>query len=354
MTNYETLPKNIYSGEYQAGHCQGIAVDTEKGCVYYSFTTMLVKTDLLGNFIGSTVGLLGHLGCISFNKADGRVYGSLEYKNDGIGKGIIRMLGGGITIPDAFYIAIFDVDKIDRADMNSADVMRCAFLGEVTDDYAADVALADGTVVPHKLGCSGIDGCAIGPDFGSSCEAAHADGKDDLFVAYGVYLDQNRSDNDYQVILKYDIDELNRTADVLRQDNMHQSGPAAPEAKYYVYTGNTCYGVQNLEYDAASNKYYMAVYRGNKPEFKNPPMFAVDAAAAPVKELLKGVYPETTGDVLTLDEHGMDGLDFGYGATGLASIGGGYFYVSHEGRREKMQYSNVKLYKMVNGEFELA
>ncbi len=342
------IPKNIFSGEYAAGHCQGIAVDTEKGYIYYSFTTMLVKTDLLGNFIGSAVGLLGHLGCISFNAADGKVYGSLEYKNDGIGKGILSMLGGGITIPDAFYIAIFDVDKIDRADMDSAEVMKCAFLREVTEDYRAEVTLADGKTVPHKLGCSGIDGCAIGPDFGDA-----ADGKRHLFVAYGVYLDPAREDNDYQVILKYDLDELNRTADVLRQDNMHDSGPDAPEAKYYVYTGNTCYGVQNLEYDAASRKYYMAVYAGNKPQFKNPPMFAVDAAVAPVKETLKGVYPETVGDVLTLDEHGMDGMTFAHGSTGLASIGEGYFYVSHHGSKDKKQFSNVKLYKMVDGEFEL-
>lgn len=348
MTNYEALPKNIYSGEYAAGHCQGIAVDTEKGYVYYSFTTMLVKTDLLGNFIGSAVGLCGHLGCISFNKADGKVYGSLEYKNDGIGKGIIHMLGGGIVIPNAFYIAIFDVDKIDRADIPSEEVLRCAFLREVTDDYENEAVLADGRAVKHVLGCSGIDGCAIGPDFGE------IGGKNHLFVAYGVYQDNGRDDNDYQVILKYDLDELNRTAEVLRQNDMHESGPAAPEAKYFVYTGNTCYGVQNLEYDEFSGKYYMAVYCGNKPQFKNPPMFAADAVIAPVKEVLKGVYPETVGDVLTLDAHGMDGMGFGYGSTGLASIGEGYFYVSHEGHREKMQYSNVKLYKLVNGEFELA
>ncbi|MGN1345902.1 MAG: hypothetical protein ACI4V1_03900 [Eubacteriales bacterium] len=346
MINYEVLPKNIFSGEYRAGHCQGIAVDTAKGYVYYSFTTMLVKTDLCGRFIGSVTGLLGHLGCISFHAGDGKVYGSLEYKNDAIGRGILHMLGGGIEIPDAFYIAIFDVDKIDRADMDSADVMRCAFLREVTDDYAADVPLADGTVALHRFGCSGIDGCAIGPDFGGT-----ADGKRHLFVAYGVYLDPKRSDNDYQVLLKYDLDELKRTADVLRQDNMHRSGPACPDAKRFVYTGNTCYGVQNLEYDAASRKYYMAVYRGNKPEFKNPPMFAVDAAAAPVNKVLTGVFPETTGDVLTLDEHGMDGLDFGYGSTGLASLGGGYFYVSHEGRRDEMQYTNVKLYRLDGGTF---
>lgn len=347
MTNYEALPKNIYSGEYAAGHCQGIAVDTEHGYVYYSFTTMLVKTDFLGNFIGSAVGLCGHLGCISFNSEDGRVYGSLEYKNDGIGRGIINMLGGDIVIPDAFYIAIFDVDRIDRANIPSAEVLKCAFLDEVTNDYSTEVTLSDGRTVPHKLGCSGIDGCAIGPDFGDT------DGKAHLFVAYGVYSDKSRDDNDYQVILKYDIDELNRTADVLVQENMHRSG-TRPESKYYAYTGNTTYGVQNLEYDSFSDKYYMAVYRGGKPQFKNPPMFALDAKIAPIRETLRGVYPETVGDVLTLDTHGTDGIDFGYGSTGLASIGNGYFYISHEGHRENMQYTNVKLYKMTDGEFSLA
>ena len=40
------LPLDIWSGVYLTGHCQGIAVDTEKGFVYYSFTTCLVKTDM--------------------------------------------------------------------------------------------------------------------------------------------------------------------------------------------------------------------------------------------------------------------------------------------------------------------
>ena len=46
--DYTKLPKNIYSGAYKAGHCQGIAVDVKKGFVYYSFTTMLIKTDMEG------------------------------------------------------------------------------------------------------------------------------------------------------------------------------------------------------------------------------------------------------------------------------------------------------------------
>ena len=88
MKNFSDFPKTIFSGSYPTGHCQGIAVDTKNRVIYYSFTTQLVKTDFDGNFLGSVGGLLGHLGCIQFRASDGLVYGSLEYKNDAIGKGI--------------------------------------------------------------------------------------------------------------------------------------------------------------------------------------------------------------------------------------------------------------------------
>ena len=89
--NANNYPTSIESGPFKAGHIQGVAVDTQKGYVYYSYTTQLIKTDLKGNIIGSVTGLLGHLGDMDFNEDDGRVYGSLEYKNDAIGKGSCRM-----------------------------------------------------------------------------------------------------------------------------------------------------------------------------------------------------------------------------------------------------------------------
>ena len=61
------LPKRIFSGYHGACHCQGIAVDMQKGYIYYSFTTKLVKSDLHGNIIGSVESLTGHLGCIDFH-----------------------------------------------------------------------------------------------------------------------------------------------------------------------------------------------------------------------------------------------------------------------------------------------
>ena len=69
--------------------------------------------DLEGNLIGSVDGMTGHLGCLTMNPADGRVYGSLEYKDDAIGKGIRRTLDAGQVAPEdekdqtGFYVAIF-------------------------------------------------------------------------------------------------------------------------------------------------------------------------------------------------------------------------------------------------------
>ena len=90
-----------------------------------------------GNVVGTVKGLVGHLGCIAYCEADGRVYGSLEYKNDGIGRGILNATGCEIDIQDGFYIAIFDVEKLNRLDMDAEkdDVMTAVYLKEVVDDY---------------------------------------------------------------------------------------------------------------------------------------------------------------------------------------------------------------------------
>ena len=95
-------------------HVQGIAIDAKREHLYFSFTTCLVKTDLHGNVIGSVTGLAGHLGCIACNYDDGRVYGSLEFKQDSIGRGILASLGSDIKLSDGFYMAIFDAEKIDE------------------------------------------------------------------------------------------------------------------------------------------------------------------------------------------------------------------------------------------------
>ena len=75
------------------------------------------------------------------------------------------------------------------------------------------------------------------------------------------------------------------------------------------------------------------------------------AAIPPKKAVLEGVYPETEADILTLDDHGTDGYAYQRGQTGMASLGGGYFYMSYEGRNDDGQYTNIKLCRLENGDF---
>ena len=328
----------IFTGHFGRHHIQGIALDTEKGFLYCSFTTQLVKLTLDGRLIGSVGGLTGHLGCIAFNREDGKVYGSLEYKNDAIGRGIAA---DGHT-EDAFLMTIFDVDKIDRPGMDaSADgVVRGVYLQEVVEDYHSEGKTAASETVPHRFGCSGIDGTAIGPMFGAAPYS-----KPYLFVAYGIYGDTTRSDNDHQVLLGYDLAELNAAARPLAEAIRGAGAELRPVGRYFVYTGNTTYGVQNLEYDANTHAYYMAVYPGQKPEFGNFSLFAVDAAVPPLFTRLQGL--DRSGNLLTLapaahtDAQGVSGWHYPWGSTGLFSTGDGGWYISREGRDETGQYGNI-------------
>ena len=76
--------------------------------------------------------------------------------------------GNGENPSDAFYVAIFDVDKITRPDMDAETdgVMTAVYLKEVVDDYYG-TAVNGGREVKHRLGCSGIDGISFGPAFGA-------------------------------------------------------------------------------------------------------------------------------------------------------------------------------------------
>ena len=348
------LQAEIASGPFKAGHIQGIAVDQEKGYIYYSYTTMLIKTDLQGRIVGSVTGLLGHLGDLDLNEADGRVYGSLEYKNDAIGRGILNMEKSTRTLDNAFYIAIFDVDRIDRVGMSAEKdgIMTTVYLPTVLEDYLAEVATSEGKKA-HRLGCSGIDGVAFGPKFGTTS------GKEYLTVAYGIYSEKDRSDNDYQVLLQYDTEKWAKYERTLSQDDMHQMGPRKPAGQYFVFTGNTTYGVQNLEYDPFTEAWLMAVYKGVKEHYPNYTLFAADAKTRPAKQTLQGIPYLKKGLVVPLKAEGLQdattgirGWMWGVGSTGMAALGGGYYYFSHNYNSEQGQGSTIRMYRYTDREDE--
>lgn len=331
--NYQTIKTQIA----KSGHIQGIAYDKVGGYMYCSFTTVLVKTDMNGNIVGTVDGIVGHLGCIAFDEKTRRVYGSLEYKNDVIGRSILKYQNSSVAFDDSFYIVHFDADKIDRVGMNAEKdgVMKAVYLRDVVSDYNYD---------NHKYGCSGIDGVTFAPDF------ENGSGKMFLYVAYGIYSDNERRDNDYQVILKYDTECWNKYEMPLCQNEMHTSGPEKYDEKYFVYTGNTNFGVQNLEYDPYTNTIFAAVYRGKKPEYENYSFFLIDLGEKPRVETLKGMNEQ--GKVLSLKKIGnydekndVYGWFFKYGTTGMVSLGDGYYYFSQNWEKDDWFGTKICLYR---------
>lgn len=326
---------------------QGTAVDKVNGFVYFSFTDELIKMDLFGNIVGSVTGLVGHLGDLAFDPVTDKIYGSLEFKDDAIGKGISKKLGLKNNDNINFYIAIFDGSRITRRNMNAEkeDVLRTVYLKEVVEDYKANVKIGD-EVVKHRFGCSGIDGVTLAPSIGNSKNS-----KKYLYVAYGIYGDTTRNDNDHQVILKYDITDWNKISQKLHQENPHHSGSEKPLAKYFVRTGNTRYGIQNLAYDDYTGNFFAAVYNGLKSKFPNYSLFVIDGHKKPGRARI--VSGNKTIKVSTLSlinaglkdtNSGIRGWYFKWGSTGLFPLGNGFFYISHN-RKTKDGLQETTLYK---------
>ncbi len=179
-------------------------------------------------------------------------------------------------------------------------------------DYAADLngdGVFDGEVAKtpdHRHGCSGIDDVAFGPQFGRT------DGPRLLTVASGIYANAARADNDHQVLLQYDIADWASHERPLTESAPHHSGPAAVHGKYFVRTGNTTYGVQNLACDEVQQRWFLGVYKGTKSSFPNYLLVAIDARTPPRTGDLIGVpgaggQGAERGQLLALAADGLNG-----------------------------------------------
>ena len=301
-------------------HVQGIALDSEKGVIYSSFTNVLTVSDLNGNLKGSVTGITGHLGDIAFDPEKRVIYASLEFKDDAIGKAISQKIGevGIQRSQSRFYIAEIYVDKITGPDIPLEDASSLYPVAEAGKDYMETVTVK-GIEKEHRYGCSGIDGVALAPAFGE-------EGKKEkyLYVAYGIYGDTTRTDNDYNILLRYDLADL----------TVHTH-------KYFIHTGNTTYGIQNLAYDSFTDRMYLAVYKGKKKEYPNYGLFAIDMSQSPCTGQLQGVpYHTEEAEQVKICE----GWHFKWGSTGLTSLGEGLYYISEDGKEDGRHYCNATLY----------
>ena len=308
-------------------HVQGLAYDEQAQCMYFSFTSAFFKTDMEGNVMASIADINGHIGAMTFDKESRRVIASLEIKDDAIGRNIARKLGQEAWSREqaGFYLAVIDVDRLTRMNMKQEEVMTLVRLDEVCNDYQTNVNDGD-KVLEHRFACSGIDGVTIAPAFGeqnhgsevimkdrtcksasnrctrnygseekmrdrtsncgnisctrnsgaevamdgrtcksgsNSCAQNCGEHQRYVYVAYGVYGDTTRTDNDYNVLLAY------RLEDVLAQAGM-SSSPSANNGTCPIntventnasLTSDSCahkYGVQQL---CHVHKYF--VHTGN-------------------------------------------------------------------------------------------
>lgn len=345
------IPDSVYVGD-QIMHVQGFALDRARQCMYFSFTSQFYKTDLQGNIIASIDRVQGHLGAMTLSPLDGRVYASLECKDDEIGAGIASQLK--VENLDrasvVFYIAIIDVDKLTRLHMDPEkdDVMTTVCIKEPMADYQAKV-MHKGQELEHRYACSGIDGVCFAPSFGTD------DGKMYLYIAYGIYGDKKRDDNNHNVLLRYDVSQWKEYETKVVFGQVHMNGPEQPQKKYFVHTGNTNWGVQNMAYDSYTDRLYMFVYKGKKETYPNYDLFAVNMSARPYKAKLAGVDYEKEKQLhLNLAQDGLYdpatktyGWRFPYGSTGVCALGEGYWLISepHKDKATKLNSCNARLYR---------
>lgn len=363
------LPETVLvTGQEQ--HVQGIAYDSAENCMYMSFTSRFVKTDMQGNILASIDRIQGHLGAMTFNPETRKVYASLECKDDEIGAGIAKTLNvNTVSRADSrFFIAIIDVDRLEGIGMDPEgnEVLRTVCIKKAIEDYAFRSKSGD---FEHRYGCSGIDGVTIGPAIGKPEAARYgrrsagkpaADEKY-LYVGYGIYGDTDRTDNDYQVIHRYSLKELEKYARPVIFGEAHHDGPEKPEKEYFLRTGNTNYGIQNFAYDEYTDCFFLAVYKGRKADFPNYSLFAFKALQQPFKAALTGgrdkkkvlqlslVKPEEPYFINpSVDETtGITGWRFRWGSTGLCPLGRGLWYISENGkdRETGKEYCRARLYR---------
>ena len=320
VSNYSYDTIDLCGGN---SHMQGICVDDEMEYLYFSYTSSLAKVDMKTGEVVGSVGGFGegsfgtpggaHLGDLAYY--DGKIYGSLEYKEPG----------------KKFFIAAFDEDNITETGMDIKDMPEGVdgiLLKEPTEDFrdplnvyeeivsenTTDTEKSDGFAeneqnLGHKFGCSGIDGVAFGHMPGDES------GKTYLFVAYGIYGWEDRYDNNYNVIQVYDPDDFHTEESrgkCLRRftyergisSDVDVEGGEYLEAydTLYVWTGTTNYGCQNLDVDRDTGDLVLYTYENTKTGWTDKTLYVIDGEKKPVLEELEVGQSNTANNKEALEK----------------------------------------------------
>lgn len=205
---------------HQKYHMQGFVCDGS--FFYWSFTDCLIKTSRSGEILLRRAVPGGHLGDITFR--DGKIYGSF------LGSALPGHVWDDWT---SFQILMFDAEDLRLIQAVSL---------PVCDDYKR----ISGTASDER-GFNAIDGIAFGREPGSE--------KWKLFVACALLTGEQYAD---QILLQC-------------------SSEGKYETEYRIPTGNTVYGIQNLDYDTESGCFWFSTYEPERDFQPRETLYCVDA-----------------------------------------------------------------------------
>ena len=200
-------------------HMQGFT--SGNGFMYWSFTDSVVKTTMSGTVKCQIEIKGGHLGDIDYY--DGRLYASYL----------------GFALPGhewddwtSFKLYVFDAEDLHVIDIINMDIC----------DYYKSVAGSE----EDTRGFRAIDGVAIGRD--------PLTNERKIFIACAVLTSEKYTN---QIILQCDMN-------------------GKYEKEYHVPTGNTVFGIQNLDYDELRNRFWFSTYGPEKSFQPKEMLYSVD------------------------------------------------------------------------------
>lgn len=202
-------------------HLQGFSCDDEKRYMYWSFTDSLVKTNIEGTMISQVHINNGHLGDVDYY--DGKIYASY------LGN---ALPGKAWDDWSSFYLYVFDASDLRLID--KIRLVECEKYKEIAGQEN------------DKRGFCAVDGVAIGRDLES--------GERKIYVACALVTDERYSN---QIILQLNLD-------------------GNYEKEFYINTGNTVYGIQNLDFDEETCHFWFTTYGSEKPFQSKNTLFKID------------------------------------------------------------------------------
>ncbi len=234
----------VYNQRY---HMQGFT--SGNGYMYWSFTDTLVKTTMDGIVRRQTEVFGGHMGDCDYY--DGKIY--------------VSYMGNcppGSYWEDwtAFRIYVFDAEDLSLIKKLDLDICY---------KYKA-IARTEG----DTRGFQGIDGVAIAPD--------PKTGEHKMFVACALWTGDEYPN---QIILQFTLDGVYET-------------------EYHIPTGNTVYGIQNLDYDWENKEFWFTTYGSSTPKGSKECLFCIPYDLSGVSRKYRHSTP-----------YGFEGINGGYYAS---------------------------------------